>query len=472
MPFPFLAGFLEVKSSDGSCVEVFNSCRARWNVANRAESATSDWCLTDSENNSISSNCCCWAWDEGDYSLLPDPWFDASNPATREVAGVIVDGGDNAGHGFFVEPSSSSRVLGANGFVPLEMFVTFTVVAGSARGERAFLNWLDSVLRDACNRCNGLELSVFTECPCEDDFLEAGLVFEDGCPIVVLPDSQPPAKGGFCDAEPECLVPYDGPQVDLLDSGERQILRVDYVGIEPLLERIDNCSGNRYRVSFEIGEHCWYSAPRHLWDIGEFSDCECLCTGVHGLCDDCGPVDLCGDGGSGVLPSRSSIGSLVLDNADGVIGVEGRYSRPEFVMLDAELTPPMPSSVNSVLSFDVVNDSVQDVYDLRLVVWEAIDGAPRPDTEVGWKIYQEQGEVYSLPVVSLLRGDRLSVTASGDVSLDRSGISCSAGSIVDAVNGCLELSCGLRYWVGLEVPCGYDADGVSASVSVAFKESI
>jgi len=478
MPVPYLSGYLAVTKPDGSCVEVFNSCRTKWNFDNRPESWTGKWEAADgSDGKSVWSGCCCWAWDTQDYEGN-DPWFDPANPATSEVAGGMIDVPDGDGNGFYLEPSGSKRLVESARVLPLESYITFTVVAGSSRGERAYLKWLDEVFRDCCTVCDGLELTVFNECPCEDDYpIEVGS--EDYVEADLIDPGAPMVPEYYCDPDSGVLEPYSGEDPIVLDSGVRHLLRADYRGIEPLEEGLSNCSGNRYKICFEIKDHQWYGDPRLLCTLGEdWSKCDCLCTKIFDACDvDVVEPDLCGPDPALAAAEVSTVfkrsGRDSFNNVGGLICLPGRYNRPEKVRLSVCLTPPQAVSVDNVLSAAVTNFGSEVVEDARLVVWEALEGVAAPDTVKGWDVYCDQDPLYSLNVTRLRPGEVINLLPDSSVLVECVNRETTNGlGTIDGSSSLLpSMSCDLRFWVGLEIPCGY-GDGLRADIFVVSREDI
>lgn len=165
---------------DHVCAELFNNCRtlAYMTNAQNAGSVPGVW------RNAIFANdcndCCCHTVDEGDYTFPgdtannPAPWFDASNPASEEAFGLLVDR-----HSFNVESARSARIRSNRGARPLAS-VDFSIVSSTQRGANYLHRWLLDVVDNCCRSCTGLEATVFETCAPLSDVCAPGDVIQAG----------------------------------------------------------------------------------------------------------------------------------------------------------------------------------------------------------------------------------------------------------------------------------------------------
>lgn len=459
--YPYLSDFLTLTSrATGHCVQIFDGCRTQANAIAGVGKASGDWVP---EYSGTWDGCCCWTFQAETYDpdINPDPWFDPLNPATAEVAGALVDPPSSEGTGFYLEPSISPRFFEEDGFGPLEMYATFTVVSATARGERAWIDWLQQTLMSECDRCDGHTAEIRLECPCPPDDFD-GVIDADGCLIPpTAPDAQaPPEPVDKCDSTGP-LEPWQGDPPAVQDYGVRQLLQVRFKGLEQLTDGdLWECAGNRYKILFDVENHEWFGDPILQCTLGGTWDrCSCLCEPAE-LCspvdlpDDCGPEHFESAETFETFPPVTRVGSL--DTVGGRIAMQGRYVRPEKFLLDACLTTPQPASVTNRLKI-VVRNGGQEIRNAKIIVWEALEGTARPDTQSGWATYRTFEPVFEMPIIRLRPFE--TVTRNADCSVEvvcNNGTSVSGTGIVEPdVSGCCGpvLTCGRRFWVALQLPC-------------------
>lgn len=479
MSYPHLAGYLALRDPNGSCVEVFNGCRTLENAQNGQ--AHSMWRTVYGD---VWGGCCCWAWHDGPYlnenaeDVNPDPWYDPLVPASSEVAGALIDPPDGSGNGFYIEPSSSPRFFDGSTATPLEMYATFSVVAKTDRGERYFIRWLNGLLSNCCVACDGWEAVVFETCPCEDEF-DGVECDENNLLVFELPESQRPEKPERVCDEAGLLEAWDGDVPAPPDTGFRQILKVEYKGLEVLSDEFWGCGGGRYKILFDVISREWFADDRlqcSLGGLGAWDECHCFVSCLDECVDIPCPVDNCGPD-----PALESSGfdepvfdSSVLatqDNFGGQACVEGRYTTPFETRLNTCLTLPQPDSVTNRVKVEVTNGT-GIVRNARVVIWPAYIGVADPSTIEGWDYYQQIAPVYEKHIIRMRPGEVLTIDYDGETT-----VACPGGGSTDGY-GTVELGadqppdlvCDRRYWIGLEMSCepeSYGGNDLSADVYFA-----
>lgn len=458
--YGYYSDFLELTSPSGCATRLFDGCRTLSNAA--AGAAHNVW--EPNLDTQSWQGCCCWTYAAESYdpAINPDPWYDPLNPATSEVAGALIDPPDQDGNGFYIESSNTIRAREA-GFVPLEAYITFTVVSQTARGERAFLDFLTQTLTQTDAECDGFTAEVRTECPCETD--------QPDDPDTPIDPGAPEPSDTVCEPSDE-LQPFTGSTQVFYDRGLRQLLKLRFIGLEQLTDdQFWECAGNRYKLSFEIDDKAFFGEPSFVCELGgsgTWDACECLCDPV-GICCDPDPT-ICGpepaDTATITPPSRVQSTNTV----GGLICLDGRWSKPDRFMMQTCLTPPQPESLTSRLQVEIVNGS-SHVYNARLVVWQAVDGVQRPDTNDGWGYYRCETPVYDLPIIELEPYEKLTRNLDCTTTVECvNGETHSGVGSVEPAGCCESLGCGNRYWVALTMTCdplGYGNLDLQATVSTA-----
>ena len=443
---PYLAGYLALTSPDGCCTEIFNSCRVKAN-ASKPGRATA-WKQEDSEE--VWQGYCNWQWDDIDYSdeTNPDPWHDPQNPASTEVAGFIIDPPDGEGHGFYLEPAGEKRIRQATTFEPLEMYFTGTIVSCTSRGEAYLLKWMDEVLSNCAADCEGWEATVFSDYPCFDEFHNA--IFTNcgnqKLPGNVCEPSRPDLR--CCDAEG--LIP--GVQIlPFLDTGRRRIRGLRYRGYEQLDEGLRECRGNRYKFCFDVYEHCWIKPGIEIAHFNpEWDRCNDFCTEQFDVCQSV-DVAACQEvpviAGGFTAPVIRSSAAFSSDTVGGLIAVPGRYVRPDRVHVLSRLTPQLNKG-RWVPDIEISNGG-EDVHNLRISIWPAIDHVPPPDTEQGWCYYRDMDPCWRADIYKVAACQTLRFTPYGNCEVTcQDGTAVDGSQLVDKSGGALD--CPGRFWVTIE----------------------
>ena len=444
----WMSPYLALVSSDDRCIEVFNNCRTLQNMAdpNRADAA---W-----NTRKGSSGCaCCWVHDDIEESD-GDPWVDPDNPATLEAAGLLIDApGD--GIGFWIESPQSTDFRAARGSRNLQMFITFSVVSRTRRGELAILKWLTDVLADCCNECEGWSANVFEFCPCDQDFI--------GVPLetTVIPPSGAPAKSADpCDDDPDVLLPVDQfvnpdgtvglPIPVFLDDGSRQLLQVRFVGIDQLFDQsLFECAGNRFIAQFEIVDPTWHSEPVTtcvLGGAGTWEDEECGCR----PCDiiRCSDLPL-------VAEERCAGTSISSTTRRSNRRRAGRFKQPMCFQRQTCLTPPQPTSIDQRMRITVQNGG-GTVHNAQLTVWAATEGIADPQTVQGSRWYDRRTPVAQYQIPEMGPNESIVINPDGEVLVNcASGAQRAGAGLVEIPAGSdlPTLSCDSRYWLTLDLSC-------------------
>lgn len=446
---PYLSAYLQLTSPDGCTVEVLNGCRAKANFDKPGRSTR--WVAN--EPDEIWPGYCNWAWDTGSYEDGTDPWYDPHNPATQEVAGFFVDPPDGDGHGFYLEPSGSKRIVQATTFEPLEMYFTGTIVSCTSRGEEALLRWMHKTLSDCSAGCYGWQATVYTQYPCEDDFSEAAF---DACGDQTVPASldtgEPPRPDLKCG--PASSLEPGGDPAPYLDTGKRTIGGIVYRGYEQLDEGIEECSGNRYKFCFDVVEHCAVLPGILVAEFDpEWDKCRCLCTNRYEICR-YQPHDPCGDLTTSTpavqRPIVASNTRPITDNRGGTIAIPGRYIRPDKVNVSSILTPVLGDA--DWVPRIVLTGGETTTPNLRISVWQAIDNVPPPDTEEGWCVYRGIQPCWRADIAKISPRQQYCIHPDGSCTTTcPDGSVINAERLIDKTSG--PIRCGGRFWVTVEACC-------------------
>ncbi len=459
---PYLTDFLRLH--DGiNCLEVFNGCRT---IANAAKDGrVHGW---ERESNLCWPGTCFWAINDEGYEDGTDPWYDGSDPASLEVAGALIDPPDGDGHGFYLEPAKSTRVLQSDRFTPLEGFITFSVLSGSARGERKFIDFLYQNFCEVFG-CNGSKfmMQIFREVPCLDDF-EGLQADSDGLFVQETIDAQEPVRlDSLCDPDAPVLERWVGDLPVYVETEQRFIAGVEFVGLNPVLDEgtPDLCAGNRYKLDFRVWCHEWFSQPLQVRSVegSSFDGCSRLCRPVKPDSDGavCGPL-VTGVSSPPVVEAPTLYDGY--DTLGGVIGSAGRYVRKDKIRSRSVLTSPTPCSHKYAASFKAVNSTGADIHNVRFAVYEALEGCAPPDTQPGLDRYGNTEPVWEMLISTLEPYDTICVDAKGDLLVEcgNGGVAGSPAGRVDGIPSKIRLDGGKRYWlvqeIGDDFRAGLDTD--------------
>lgn len=465
-----LLGYLHLEDQTGRCVELINGARTAALIDRaRRDPAGSDGCRVHKywderplagervwHGNDI------WAFNSGQYgadSTLWDdplgdqdlnPWEDTDNPATVEVAGFLPDA-PGPGLGVVLESPTEARVMESSRVEPLELVVTGTVVAGTSRGESAFLQWLNRVLTEPYAFRTGWKATVFTHCP-------DPAVWE---PITDPFDLPPDPNGApvyttWDDPAPNLLEDWAGSTPWPLDSAVWELFDVRFVSIDPLTDQplFPHAVGRRYAIRFAVGRHNAYDRPRTLATLGgsgEWVTGEAYSNPLE-VGDPVEAVDQFDLGPPGVAvplrPGRQS----------GLIGGPGRWSLPTSCMREAVLTPPRAVTLRDQMIVTIHNPSPTSwVYNARVRFWKAYVGFAPPNTQVGDEFYRDLEPSAELRIIKIGPGETLEYDGrTKRITLKRPGIveDVVPGRIVGRSGSRVEpppLECNNRYWVAVEL---------------------
>lgn len=471
-----LLGYLHLEDPAGNCVELINGARTLALMrAARLDPAGADgcrvspaWQLRDDLAAAWDGNDC-WAFNSGQYGAdsaqwddpLEDqdlnPWEDTDDPATAETAGFLPDA-PGAGLGVLLESPTEARVIESDRVEPLELVITGTVVAGTARGESAWLQWANRVLTDPYTYRVGWKATTFTHCPDEDEWAAtlAGLGPFDPLPTLPADPNGEPTYTTWDDPTPNVLAAFTDPTPFPLDSGVWQLFDVKFRSIDPLLDQplFPHCVGRRYAIRFDVKRHTVYDRPRLLATVGGTGTWNAAETysnplevGSPTIAVD--PLDL-GPPGVGVplRPGRQS----------GLLGRSGLWALPDSCLRETGLTPARPVTLTDQLIIEISNPSVESwVYNARIRFWEAIVDYPHPDTQVGDEFYRDLTPTAEVRIVKIGPSETLEYDGrTRRVTLRRPGVVFDTvpGRIVGTAGSRVEpppLRCDRRYWVAVEL---------------------
>lgn len=412
----WLLGYMQLESPDGTCVEVINGARtlALMRLAKQQPSGPEgcrvhpDWRLRTSPR--VWEGNDCWAFNTGQYGADPafwenpageqdpNPWEDPDKPHALEVAGFLPDP-PGPGLGLVLQSPMDPEVLGADRVEELELSISGTVVAGTARGEHSWLQWFDRVMT-GCDYTRGWTATVFTHCP--DQTVWDPIV--DPFDLPSEPSGEP-TYSTWDDVSPPLLTEWTDPTPWPLDSGVWQLFQVKFRGRERLFDQpeFDHCVGQRYVLRFGVKVHTVYDRPRTLASIGgagEWAAGETYSTPLQA-----------GDGTVDTDPLQLGPPGLVLPPpavTAGLKGRPGRWALPDAVLREAALTPPRPTTLTDQLVITIRNPSTsRTIHNARVRIWEALVGYPHPNTQVGDAFYRERDPEAELRIVKLQPAETL-----------------------------------------------------------------
>lgn len=467
-----LLGYLQLETPDGDCVEIINGARTLALMRHAAAAdPTADptdacrmhsaWRLRDIAT--VWQGNDCWAFNSGQYGVDPtrwddplgtqdlNPWEGLLNPGTAEVAGFLPDA-PAPGLGVILESPTESRIMESDRIEPLELVITGTVVAGTSRGESAWLQWANRELTNCRLYQRPMRATVFTHCADEDDWAAIA------DPADIPPDpSGEPVYTSWDDATPNELEAWAGSTPWPLDAGLWQLFDVQFLSIDPLNDQplFPHCVGRRYALRFSVGRHHVYDRPRTLatlggagnWSAGETYS-NPLEVGTPVLQPD--PAWL----GPPGIPVPTQPGRHA-----GLLTRSGRWSLPDECLRVAALTPPRAQTLADQLVVEMHNPSTQaTVYNARVRFWEALVGYPHPNTQVGDVFYRDREPVAELRIVRIEPSETLIY----DGREKRVRLRLPGRPSYDVVPGRLEsqagaraetppLRCDRRYWAAVEL---------------------
>lgn len=445
-----LLGYLELTHPDGSAVEVINGARTLGLINAARAGAAGDACRVHGfwDERAITGlrvwqgNSCAFVdsgqygtdsslWDNPAGSQDPNPWETSADPSTAEVAGFLPDA-PAPGFGLQLESPTEARITESTRTEPLELIVTGTVVAGTERGESAWLRWLTCTLEDTDAQRDGWTAAVFTACP---DPAVWDLIPDPDA--IAIDDAEEPVYTTWDDVSPNNVVAYTGSLTFPPHSSYWDLFDVRFASIDPLTDQplFPHCTGRRYAIRFTVGRQRAYDRPRvgptlgGAWTAGETYS-NPLTVG--------NPVDQTPDGVLGPpgveLPVTSRLRS-------GLISRSGRWSLPDSCLREAALLPPRPPMLRDELVVTINNPSLTEtVHNARVRFWPAEIGQPHPNTQVGDTHYRDIEPDAELRIVKVEPGE----TLVWDARTQRVSLTLSDGTYYAAVPGRIESSDGAR----------------------------
>lgn len=479
-----LLGYVHLEDPTGQCVELVNGARtlalmrAAWADPTGTDGCRvhPSWQLAAGER--VWDGNSCWAFDSGQYGAASsrwddpggdqdlNPWEDSDNPATFEVAGFLPDA-PGRGLGIQIEPPVSSRVMSADRIEPLEFLITGTVMAGTERGEQAWLQWASGVLTDPYSYRSGWLATVFPRCADQSDWASVS----DPLDLPADPSGEP-TYTTWDDPSPNLLTEWTDPTPYPTDSGLWQLFDVKFQSIDELSDQplFPHCVGRRYAIRFTVGRHWVYDRPRTLATLGGSGNWSASETYRNPLT--VGTQDPEDDnylGPPGLPVPRSPRPN------PGLRGGRSRWSLPDSCLRVAALTPPRPVTLYDDLVVTVTNPSVTTtVHNARVRLWEAYVGYPHPNTQIGDEFYRDREPEAELRIIELQPGEtitydgrtkRLTLTTSTQVyNVVPGRVESPAGARVELP----ALSCNRRYWACAELSADSGSYGdLDLEVSVA-----
>lgn len=387
-------------------------------------------------------------WDNPGGSQDPNPWEDIADPAGLEVAGFLPDA-PAPGFGLQLESPAEARVVESTRVEPLELVVTGTVVAGTERGESAWLRWATELLE--ANEL-GWTAGVFTACP--DPAVWDLIADPDDIPA---DDAEEPVYTTWDDGSPNNVAAYAGTVAYPPHSSYWDLMDVRFASIDPLTDQplFPHCVGRRYSIRFTVGRHRVYDRPRTVATLGG--------TGVWASGETyTNPLDV----GSPVASDPETVLGppgvaipVTSRRRSGLIGRANRWSLPDSALREAALLPPRPVTLREQLIVTITNPSTTEtVYNARIRFWEADVGQPHPNTQVGDAHYSDIEPVAELRIIRVEPEDTLVF----DARTSRVTLTTGDGTVYTSVPGRIESADGARlqapvltgptrYWAAAEL---------------------
>ena len=447
-----LEGFLQLRDEFGSCVDLIHNCRTMSFLNNTPFNGGFRQAVD-------CDDCCCEDFDDCEYTtpdgLEPAPWYDPNNPASAEFLGLW--GSLNI-----------SQPEGDGSITPPKM-LTFTgsLISTTKRGKAFGMAWVDGVLSPFCVSCSGREATVFTHCPslC-------------GEPVFVPPPPEPvdgegppnmlDLSGLFdadgCELDGADIPLTTGPPLPaLVDDGQRDILRVEYINgsLQQLEADYPECYGCRVTFSFNLLDAETFLIGEPICEISPIDEpeidvpCRRICIGENlegpDICGACGiPCECRGEIVDDLTDSPTS--NTLADGA-----AECRYSAPLLCRRYACLIDAF--SYEQAAPVVSINAGSQDMTNVSVSIFQATTGLPNPMTALGNDIYGTRQPESQALISRIPAGATLTLDARDNgAHLDCPGFARQSGAPL--VSGCdnrkyrhPRLCCGLRYWLIVEVDC-------------------
>lgn len=440
-------GFLELRDEFGACTDIINNCRTLAFLQN----STSNGFRPALD----CPDCCCPDIDPCEYTTPnsedePAPWYDPVNPGSAEFLGLW-------GSLRTSQPEPVDGVVG-----PKTLTFSGVLMSETKRGKTFGMEWLSSTLTPFCVSCSGREATIYTYCP------------SGGCDEPEIPEEpepeEPPTPFSIADIfdADGCEIdgaddPLDvGPELEpLVDTGERDLLRVQYVAgsLQELEADFPDCYGCRVTFQFELlsgetflaGEPICEISPEDLDDLDVPSRGICLGDQITGLqdCDACGVKCAC----TGTIEDSIENSPTANTMPDGA--AECRYSAPLQCKTYACLIDASPFAQSApVVS---IYAGSQDMENVSVSFMEATTGLPNPMTSLGAEVYANREPESTALITRIPAGTTLTLDARSNTStLNCPGFAPKSGAPL--VSGCdnrkyraPRLCCGLRYWLIIEV---------------------
>ena len=448
-----LEGYLRISDQFGNCTELINNCRTLAYLANTP--------LPSFRPAVVCEDCCCPSIDDNATHTTPDnidepaPWFDPLDPATTEFFGLW-------GSLNLAQPPLE------DGIVPPKT-ITFSgvLLSGTKRGRMFGARWIEEQLNPLCVSCSGRAVTVYTYCPddsCiseqnpipqpdppepEPDLLDISNIFDaDGCEI----------DGADLPLEPA------GELAELVDTGQRDLLRVQYVAgsLQELEADFPDCYGSRITFQFELLDSETFLEGTPICQISPSDFGDGLDVPCRRICIDEPAPSLESCGACGVPCECETDYTIIVDGsaASNVLpdgAAECRYSAPLSCRRYACLTEPSP--LNQVTPVMSLFAGSQDLENVSITVYQAVTGLPNPMTSLGAEIYGTRQPESTALISRVPAGSTLALDGrDSSLTLNCPGFPPASGSpLVSTCDGRRyrhpRFCCGLRYWIIIEVDC-------------------
>ena len=450
-----LEGYLSLTTSDGSCVELINSCRSLHYVANTGGPLRA---------NDDCASCCCSHHDDDDYGDDPSdaggagdlstaPWYDPNIAASVEFLGLI--------------GSLSIASVAFNGRTRPRLTFNGILLSRCAEGRNYGNQWLQDQLTGSCGQCEGVEGTIFTHCGAGDAVSFADVDFANPRPDedeqrACCDPSSPSVEPPILDEAPDI--------VDTGDTGQRQVVRLRYVRDSYQQVAIDgwvDCYGAQVTFSFDLESPYLYTDLISVCDLGVdtdqagvetdvavFDDCYCRPTEIDlsPLVEDCGRcVRSCTCTTTDLTRSSENTSAPYYTDP----GTEACVTTiPMCSTRRSCVTPPLPfGDAVPVITIEAGPTPV----DLVVTIWEAHPGLPDPQTCAGTDIYSGREPLVEPALVHIPAGTSMILdgrTGTADLLCDGRG---PAGNLVATGAGTRfslpTVQCSRRLWIVFDADC-------------------
>lgn len=400
----FLANYLTLETTEGLCIELVNGCRTQaYMQLPPGDGPHPHWSTGD--DGQSCTICCCETFREpfSHPALDPAPWYDPLIPASEEFFGLALDYG-----GLRLVPQEVTSRWQRRRWT---LILTGHLITSSAAGTRFGRNWINRVLLELLDSCDGWTATVADHCPTDPD---GGSPFEP--PILVAPGFDDP-----CDPVQELLGPAE-PVMPRTDDGIRRILNVSLPSPTSIFDPgddpdIDICEGERIQIELEVDSEYRFGEPALICDsgdewvdlcVGRPRDWTADCAAVPEVCATCYPADC---------------SHIAIPDVDVSPAFESCWCEPLAAIRWACLADGLLDW--HAASFEVrLSNFEGDSRNLSVSIYEARDGDANPATDLGWAQLANRTPIARSNIVAVPEGGTITMDSARRSAL----VECGDGS--------------------------------------------